>query len=122
MGFSFDKMAVILLLCVAECERGLELKETIKGPSSTLFPIPEVLPMLPPHLGVGIEHPRPLPQLLLVLLVERRLVDELVVGELLQQSLVHGQLLEHLKEECVRVENRPRDSRYFSFTFSLRIL
>ena len=57
--------------------------------------------MLPPHLGVGIEHPRPLPQLLLVLLVERRLVDELVVGELLQQSLVHGQLLEHLKEECV---------------------
>ena len=57
--------------------------------------------MLPPHLGVGIEHPRPLPQLLLILLVERRLVDELVVGKLLQQSLVNRQLLEHLKEECV---------------------
>ena len=78
--------------------------------------------MLPPHLGVGIKHSRPLPQLFLVLLVERRLVDELVVGKLLQQSLVNRQLLEHLKEECVRVANRPRDSRYFSFTFSLRIL
>ena len=53
--------------------------------------------MLPPHLGVGIEHSCPLPQLLLVLLVERRLVDELDVCELLQQSLVHGQLLQHLQ-------------------------
>ena len=54
--------------------------------------------MLPAHLGVGVEHSGPLPQLLLVLLVQRRLVDELVVRELLQQGLVHGQLLKHLKE------------------------
>ena len=52
--------------------------------------------MLPSHLGVGIEHSGPLPQLLLVLFVERRLVDELDVSELLQQSLVQWQLLKHL--------------------------
>ena len=30
--------------------------------------------------------------------VQRRLVDELVVRELLQQGLIHGQLLKHLKQ------------------------
>ena len=58
--------------------------------------VPEVLPMLPSHLCVGIEHSGPLPQLLLVLFVKRRLVDELDVSELLQQSLVQWQLLKHL--------------------------
>ena len=61
--------------------------------------------MLPSHLGVGIEHSCPLPQLLLVLLVERRLVDELDVCELLQQSFVHGQLLQHLQRNKANMIN-----------------
>ena len=60
--------------------------------------------MLSSHLCVRVEHSGrrvvrsgALPQLFLVLFVERRLIDELNVRELLQQSLVNGQLLEHLK-------------------------
>ena len=53
--------------------------------------------MLPSHIGIGIKHFGPLPKLLLVLFVERRLVDQLVICELLEQSFVNGQLLQHLK-------------------------